>query len=77
MKLYMAVINGSGVFLSRQEQIGEYLERGSSIYEVEGEREILIASPETGLPAELPVFGRSETIGITPEAIRRMNSAEN
>lgn len=77
MKSYVAVRDGSGVFLSRQEQVGEYLGKGYSIFEVEKGKETLFASPENGMPAELPVFGEAKTIGITPEAIRRMNNEKS
>lgn len=47
MKSYVAVRDGSGVFLSRQEQVGEYLGKGYSIFEVEKGKETLFASPKT------------------------------
>lgn len=75
MKTYTAVRDGTGVFLGHQDQITKYLDRGYSIYEVDGDKETLIATPETGCPDELPMIVRTETIGITPEAIRRMNDA--
>ena len=45
---YVAEKDGYATVLSRDEQFDEYLDKGCSIYSVDGEKETLIATPEDG-----------------------------
>lgn len=53
---YVAEKDGYATVLSRDEQFDEYLDKGCSIYSVDGENETLIATPEDGFLTEKPTL---------------------
>lgn len=53
---YLAKWKGGCVFLSRDEQMEEFLTKGASIYSVDNDVETLIATPEDGFLVERPTF---------------------
>ena len=56
---YIAKKDGYATVLSRDEQFDEYLEKGCSIYSVDGENETLIATPEDGFLTEKPTLEKT------------------
>lgn len=64
MAKYIAKKDGFGIFLSKPEQIEKYLKSGCDIYKMEDEKEILFASPGSGLPRKVPEFGAVETFSL-------------
>ncbi|WP_461821706.1 hypothetical protein [Blautia stercoris] len=64
MAKYIAKKDGFGIFLSKPEQIEKYLKSGCDIYKIEDEKEILFASPDSGLPRKIPDFGAVETFSL-------------
>lgn len=56
MKGILAVKDGSGVFLSRNEQVHEFLEKGFSLYIYEDRKKELLASPVIGFVREIPTI---------------------
>lgn len=64
MAKYIAKKDGYGIFLSRPEQIEKYLKSGCDIYKIEDGKEILFASPGSGLPRKIPEFGAVETFSL-------------
>lgn len=56
MKGILAVKDGSGVFLSRNEQANEFLEKGFSLYIYKDGQKELLASPENGFIRDIPTI---------------------
>lgn len=54
--LYLAKQNNSIIYLSQDEQMDKYLEKGAEIYSEENGVQTLIATPENGFLVERPVF---------------------
>ena len=54
--LYLAKWDGGRVYLSRDEQMEQFLEKGANIYKEEEGTETLIATPEEGFLVERPTF---------------------
>lgn len=53
---YLAKWGGGSIFLSKDEQMEQYLEKGAEIYREENDTETLIATPEKGFLVERPTF---------------------
>lgn len=61
MKGILAVKNKSGIFLSRDEQMEEFLDKGFSLYIYKNGEKELIATPEEGFLGEMPtIFGNNK-----------------
>lgn len=58
---YLAKWDDTSIYLSRDEQMEQYLEKGASIYREDGGAETLIATPEQGFLIERPNFPIAET----------------
>lgn len=58
---YLAKWGDTSIYLSRDEQMEQYLEKGASIYREEGEVETLIATPEQGFLVDRPTFPTAES----------------
>lgn len=58
---YLAKWDGGSIFLSRDEQMEQYLEKGAEIYREENGAETLIATPQNGFLVERPTFPESAT----------------
>lgn len=65
MYTYLAVKDGSGMFLSKSEQMDKALNNGFSIYQVdENDQKTLIATPQDGFLIERPVIENISTFNI-------------
>ncbi len=63
MKGILAVKNKSGIFLSRDEQMEEFLDKGFSLYIYKDGKKELIATPEEGFLGEIPtIFGKTKEV---------------
>lgn len=66
MYTYLAVKDGSGMFLSKSEQMDKALENGFDIYQVDdNDRRTLIATPQNGFLIERPVIENIGTFNIS------------
>lgn len=62
---YYARNDNVGVYLSKTEQMDQYLEKGCSIYEaIENGDDVLVATPEDGYLSEKPTIGYSGTVDV-------------
>lgn len=61
MTSYIAIKDGSGIHLSKSEQMDRMLSNGFSIYKIDDGVKTLIATPEKGFLAERPIIGQSAT----------------
>ena len=51
-------------YFFKQTGTEKYLKSGCDIYKIEDEKEILFASPDSGLPRKIPDFGAVETFSL-------------
>jgi len=58
---YIAKWEDGSVYLARDEQMEQYLDKGASIYRAEDEVETLIATPEQGFLVDRPTFPTAES----------------
>ena len=61
MSVYLAKWENNGIYLSRDEQMDYYLNKGASIYKEEDGVETLIATPENGYLIERPTFPEKQS----------------
>ena len=61
MCTYFAKLGNNGIYLTRDEQMEQFLENGASIYRDENGTETLIATPEQGFLLDRPTFPIEKT----------------
>lgn len=63
MFVYFAKFGNNGIYLTKDEQMEQYLKNGASIYREDGDTETLIATPEKGFLVDRPKFPVQKSTG--------------
>lgn len=64
MKRVLALQRDFGTYLSKNEQMEEFLQKGFSLYLVENGRRVLLASPQKGILIPLPDINETKNINL-------------
>jgi len=64
MTKYLARKGNTGIFLSKTEQMDQFLAKGFDIYKLKDGEEFLIATPDIGYLNERPEIEKTATINI-------------